>query len=125
MVMSSSLRNHLPSKLFALRSIISADATSGWRIGTDERTTPRSEFDGIAKDCDVVVYGGERNPRPEPRRLAVKYCSSLSRGRDDLKLMGVGILDFSNDQAAQLCATLKRRAGQQEVAQTVELSASR
>jgi hypothetical protein len=42
-----------------------------------------------------------------------------------IKLMGVGILEFSNDQTAQLRASLKRRAGQQEVAQNVELSASR
>ncbi len=68
-VMSSSLRNHLPSKLFALRSIVSADVTSGWRIGTDERTTPRSEFGGIAKDCDVVVYRGICSYRNQcPRR---------------------------------------------------------
>ena len=46
-------------------------------------------------------------------------------GRDDLKLMGVGILDFSNDQAAQLRATVLRRATQQEVAQDVNLSAQR
>ena len=41
------------------------------------------------------------------------------QGRDDVKLMGVGILDFSNDQAAQLRATLLRRAVRQEVAQNV------
>jgi hypothetical protein len=46
-------------------------------------------------------------------------------GRDDVKLMGVGILDFSNDQAAQLRATLLRRAVRPEVAQNVMLSGSR
>ncbi len=46
-------------------------------------------------------------------------------GRDDLKLMGVGILDFSNDQAGQLRATLSRRAARQEASQNVKLSASR
>jgi hypothetical protein len=46
-------------------------------------------------------------------------------GRDDLKLMGVGILDFSNDQGAQLRAALLRRAAQQEASQNVKLFASR
>ena len=46
-------------------------------------------------------------------------------GRDDVKLMGVGILDYSNDQAAQLRATLLRCAVRQEVAQNVMLSGSR
>lgn len=46
-----------------------------------------------------------------------------SWGRDDLKLMGVGILDFSNDQAAQLRATVSRRAARQEALQNVKLSA--
>ena len=46
-------------------------------------------------------------------------------GHDDLKLMGVGILDFSNDQAAQLRATLLRRATQQVASQNVRLSAGR
>ncbi len=46
-------------------------------------------------------------------------------GRDDLKLMAVGILDFSTDQAAQLRATLLRRAAQQDASQNLQLSASR
>jgi hypothetical protein len=45
-------------------------------------------------------------------------------GRDNLKLMGVGILDFSTKQATQLRATLLRRAVQQGAAQNVLLSAS-
>jgi hypothetical protein len=46
-------------------------------------------------------------------------------GRDDLKLMGFSILEFSTDQAAQLRATLLRRAAQQEASQKVKLSVSR
>lgn len=46
-------------------------------------------------------------------------------GRDDLKLMAVGILDFSNDQAAQLRAILLRRAAQQEVSENLNPSANR
>jgi hypothetical protein len=46
-------------------------------------------------------------------------------GRDDLKLMGFSILEFSTDQAAQLRATLLRRAAQQEASQNVKLSVSR
>jgi hypothetical protein len=46
-------------------------------------------------------------------------------GRDDLKLMGVGILDFSNDQAAQLRTTLLRRATQQDASKNMKLSAGR
>ena len=46
-------------------------------------------------------------------------------GRNELKLMGTSILEFSTDQAKQLRATLLRRAGQQEVAQNVKLSAGR
>ena len=45
--------------------------------------------------------------------------------RDDLKLMGFSILEFSIDQARQLRDTLSRRAARQEVSQNVRLSASR
>jgi hypothetical protein len=45
-------------------------------------------------------------------------------GRDDLKLMGFSILEFSTDQAAQLRATLLRRAARQEASQNVKLSVS-
>jgi hypothetical protein len=46
-------------------------------------------------------------------------------GRDDLKLMGFSILEFSTDQANQLRAALLHRAVRQELAQNVKLSASR
>ena len=46
-------------------------------------------------------------------------------GRDDLKLMGFSILEFSTDQAKQLRAALLRRATQQEASQNVKLSVSR
>jgi hypothetical protein len=46
-------------------------------------------------------------------------------GRDDLKLMGFSILEFSTDQAKQLRAALLHRAVQQELTQNVKLSASR
>jgi hypothetical protein len=46
-------------------------------------------------------------------------------GRDDLKLMGFSILEFSTDQAKQLRAALSRRAAQQEASQNVKLSAGR
>jgi hypothetical protein len=46
-------------------------------------------------------------------------------GRDDLKLMGFSILEFSTDQAAQLRATLLRRAAREEASQNVKLSADR
>ena len=44
-------------------------------------------------------------------------------GRDDLKLMGFSILEFSTDQAKQLRDTLLRRAARQEASQNVKLSA--
>jgi hypothetical protein len=46
-------------------------------------------------------------------------------GRDDLKLMGFNILEFSIDQAKQLRDTLSRRAARQEASQNVKLSVSR
>jgi hypothetical protein len=46
-------------------------------------------------------------------------------GRDDLKLMGFSLLEFSTDQAKQLRAALLRRAVRQELAQNVKLYASR
>jgi len=46
-------------------------------------------------------------------------------GRDDLKLMGFSILEFSTDQAKQLQASLLLRARQQELAQNSKLSAGR
>jgi hypothetical protein len=46
-------------------------------------------------------------------------------GRDDLKLMGFSILEFSTDQAKQLRAALLLRATRQERAQNTRLSASR
>jgi hypothetical protein len=46
-------------------------------------------------------------------------------GRDDLKLMGFSILEFSTDQAKRVRATLLRRAARQETSQSVNLSASR
>jgi hypothetical protein len=46
-------------------------------------------------------------------------------GRNEMKIIEVGILDFSTEQAAQLRATLLRRAVQQRVAQNVNLSTSR
>jgi hypothetical protein len=46
-------------------------------------------------------------------------------GRNDLKVIGVGFLDFSSDQAEQMRATLLRRARQEEVAESVKLSARR
>jgi len=46
-------------------------------------------------------------------------------GRDDLKLMGFSILEFSTDQAKQLRAALLHRAVKQELPQNVKLSASR
>jgi hypothetical protein len=46
-------------------------------------------------------------------------------GRDDLKLMGFSILEFSTDQAKQLRASLLHRAVRQELTQNVKLSASR
>ena len=45
--------------------------------------------------------------------------------RDDLKLLGVSILEFSTDQAKQLRDTLSRRAARQEASQNVKLSAGR
>ena len=46
-------------------------------------------------------------------------------GRDDLKLMGFSILEFSTDQARQLQASLLRRAVGQEVAQSAKLAANK
>jgi hypothetical protein len=46
-------------------------------------------------------------------------------GRNEMKIIEIGILDFSTEQAAQLRATLLRRAVQQRVAQNVNLSTSR
>jgi hypothetical protein len=45
--------------------------------------------------------------------------------RDDLKLIGVSILEFSTGQAKQLRDTLSRRAAQQEASQKVKWSVSR
>ena len=46
-------------------------------------------------------------------------------GRDELKLMGFSILEFSTDEANQLRATVIQRARQQELVQDLKLSASR
>jgi hypothetical protein len=46
-------------------------------------------------------------------------------GRDDLKLIGFSMLEFSPDQAKQMRAALLHRAVRQELTQNVKLSASR
>jgi hypothetical protein len=46
-------------------------------------------------------------------------------GRDDLKLIGLSILEFSPDQAKQLRAALLHRGVRQELAQNMKLYASR
>jgi hypothetical protein len=46
-------------------------------------------------------------------------------GRDDLKLMGLSILEFTPDQAKQLRAALLHRAVRQELTQNLKLFASR
>ena len=42
-------------------------------------------------------------------------------GRNDLNAIGIGLLNFSTDQATQMGSALLRRARQQEVAQDVNL----
>ena len=46
-------------------------------------------------------------------------------GRDDLKLIGFSMLEFSSDQAKQMRTALLHRAVRPELSQNVELSASR